>query len=465
MNSILLLSLLTVANLFTGFSKNKNISYILSFVGIAASAVLLTLLWNGNTSTELLNASFVNHMLTFDNTAIVFSILLCVNAALVVLLHHSHEEAMDIPAAEFITLVLSMLVGGICMVSYTNLTMLFLGLEILSISAYILAGARKRDYRSNEAALKYYLMGAFATGVFLFGVALIYGATGSFDITEIAQYAALPEHSSIYYVGILLLMIAFGFKIAAAPFHFWTPDVYTGAPTLVTALMSTLIKTAAIVAFYRLFNTCFSTITNWSTVLTIMAAVAMGIGNITAVVQTNVKRMLAYSSIAHSGYLLFAIFALGANSGASLLVYTAGYTFASLLAFAGIIVVQHHTQSNDLSAFNGLGKRNPILAVCITMAMLSLAGIPPLAGFFGKFYIFTNAINANYIAITLWAVLMSCVGVYYYLRLVINMFFKPADDAEAAQMIIPPSYQLVMGICLSLVVLLGVAPGILSGII
>jgi NADH-quinone oxidoreductase subunit N len=464
MNSIILLSLLTVINLFTGFSKNKNLSYLLSFTGIAASAVLLGILWNGNDATNILAPNFVNHMLSFDNTTIVFGVLLCINASLIVLLLHSHEEPMDIPAAEFLTLVLTMLVGGLCMVSYTNLTMLFLGLEILSISAYILAGAKKRDYRSNEAALKYYLMGAFTTGVFLFGVALIYGATGSFDITEIAKYAALPNPQSIYYVGIILLMIAFAFKIAAAPFHFWTPDVYTGAPTIVTALMSTLIKTAAIVAFYRLFSSCFAGAANWNVVLMIMAAMAMFIGNVTAVVQTNVKRMLAYSSIAHSGYLLFALFALGNNSGASLLVYTAGYTFASILAFAGIIVVQHNTNSNHLSAFNGLGKRNPMLAVCITVAMLSLAGIPPLAGFFGKFYIFTNALKADYVAITVWAVLMSCVGVYYYLRIVINMFFKPAE-ADAKEFILPPSYQIVMGICLCLVVLLGVAPGILSGLI
>jgi NADH-quinone oxidoreductase subunit N len=464
MNSVILLSLLTVINLFAGFNKNKNLSFILSFIGIGASAILLGLQWNGKNSMDLVSAEFMNHMLTFDNVSIAFGVLLCINALLVALLLYSNEEIMDIPAPEFLTLIIAMLVGGICMVSYTNLTMLFLGLEILSISAYILAGAQKRNYRSNEAALKYYLMGAFATGIFLFGVALIYGASGSFDLTDIAAYAAQPTHQSIYYVGVVMLMIAFAFKIAAAPFHFWTPDVYTGAPTLVTTLMSTLIKTAAIVAFYRMFNMCFASVTNWSMVLMIMAAMAMFIGNISAVVQSNVKRMLAYSSIAHSGYLLFALFALGNNSGASLLVYTTGYTFASILAFAGIIVVQHNTQSNDLSTFNGLGKRNPILAVCITVAMLSLAGIPPFAGFFGKFYIFTNAINANYIAVTLWAVLMSCVGVYYYLRLVINMFFKDAET-DIVQMVIPISYQIVMAICLSLVVLLGVAPGVLSGLI
>ncbi len=456
MNAIILLSVLTVLILFAGFSKNKFLAYVLTIAGLLGAGTFLYFTWiNGNSAYHI-------NMILFDGSAIAFGSLLLLNAGLIIVLMRDSEEQIDIPHAEFYALVIAMTVGGLCMVSYSNMSTLFIGLEILSIAAYILAGSRKRDFKSNEAALKYYLMGAFATGVVLFGIALVYGATGSFDLATIAKVVnSNTQQHSILYVGIIFLLVGFAFKIAAAPFHFWSPDVYTGAPTIVTALMSTLIKTAAIVAFARLFNTCFGSFYGvYGKILLAISAVAMFIGNVSAISQNNIKRMLAYSSIAHSGYLLFALFAITSFSLQSIFVYMTGYLFASVLAFAIIIQVQQAEDSNDLNSFNGLAKRNPYLAFALTIAMLSLAGIPPLAGFIGKFVIFNNAIKNGHIGITIWAVLMSCVGVYYYLKVVMNMFLKRPNSETP--IIVTTGYQFVIGLCIVALIVLGLMPGLLT---
>lgn len=460
MNAIISLSVVVLITLFAGIYKARKVVVPISVIGLLVSAGIFLLEWNTS-------KSYYNNMLTFDNFAVVFSVLMSVATVLVALLYndeHNHEQ-IDIPVAEAVTLMVCTLIGGITMVSFSNLVMLFLGIEILSIPLYVLAGAKKRDFSSNEAALKYFLLGAFATGFVLFGIALIYGATGSFHLNEIAQYMlGTSPVQSIFYVGIILMLIGMGFKIGAAPFHFWTADVYTGSPSIVTTFMSTVVKTAGIAAFFRLFSVCFAnTGETWSMVLVGISALTMFIGNITAVTQDSFKRMLAYSSIAHAGYLLFAIFSMTKSSGNAIFLYSTAYTFAGIMAFTGLIVVQHYTAKDTFDAFNGLAKRNPLLALCITAAMLSLAGIPPMAGFFGKFFIFSTALSQNSIGIVIWAILMSCVSIYYYFRVIIAMYMKPAADENKWEL--TAAQQIVLAICLSVSIALGVAPNILAGLI
>lgn len=460
MNSIISLSIVSVITLFSGLYNAKKLVVPVSVLGIILSIVLLVMGWNLNES-----PAYINNMLTFDNYAIAFSVLILAVTSLVMILNLDSAEHLDIPIAELVTLFLITVVGAILMVSFSNLVMLFLGIEILSICLYVLAGAKKRDFASNEAALKYFLMGAFATGFLLFGITLIYGASGSFNLQEINQYlSANKQPESIFYAGVILMLIGMCFKIAAAPFHFWAPDVYTGSPTVVTAFMSTVVKTAGVAAFLRLFSYCFINISDfWAMLLVGISATTMLIGNITAVVQISFKRTMAFSSIAHAGYFLLAIFALQKNSNSSVLLYAAAYSFASIMAFTGLMVVQSKTNSDSFESFNGLAKRNPLLAFCITVAMLSLAGIPPLAGFFAKFYVFSTAIAQNYIWIVVFAVINSCIGVYYYFKVIIAMYFRDAVDSDNIE--IMPSQQIVLAVCLSLTILLGLLPGFLTGLI
>ena len=269
-------------------------------------------------------------------------------------------------------------------------------------------------------------MGAFATGFLLFGIVLIYGATGSFDLAEIAaavaNQTAIP---TIFHVGVLLMLIGLSFKVSAVPFHFWAPDVYQGAPTVITAFMSTIVKTAAFAAFLRLFSTSFASVgTSWHQVMWIIAALTLLVGNITAVLQTSTKRMLAYSSVAHAGYMLLALLSANNLSNSAILMYAGAYSVASIGTFCIISIVDKARETDAVEAFNGLGKSNPFLAAVMTIALLSLAGIPPTAGFFAKYYIFTSAFTAGNVGLVLLAIIASLIGVYYYFRIIINMYFK-----------------------------------------
>jgi len=311
--------------------------------------------------------------------------------------------------------------------------MLFLGIEILSIPMFILAGSNKSNLASNEAALKYFLMGAFATGFLLFGIALLYGETGSFNLENISH--AMASHAggagTMVVAGVLLILVGLAFKVSAAPFHFWAPDVYTGSPTVVTAYMSTVVKTAAFAGFFRLFFTCFSVSSEvWINTIWVLSALTIVIGNITAVYQVNFKRMLAYSSIAHAGYMLMAILALNNYAQQSILFYGIAYSISSITAFGVLLAVSHTTKNDSIASFNGLAKKNPLLAFITIMAMLSLAGIPPMVGFFAKYFIFTAALQQHYYWLVIIAVLGSLTGVYYYFRVIIAMFKTETEGVE-----------------------------------
>jgi NADH-quinone oxidoreductase subunit N len=335
----------------------------------------------------------------------------------------------------------------------------------MSVSLYILAGIRKNDFASNESALKYFLMGAFSTGFLLFGITLIYGASGSFDLDGIRNYVITHPRNidPIFYTGVLLIIVGLCFKVGAAPFHFWTPDVYEGAPSLITAYMSTVVKAAGFAAFLRLFLASFSTIASfWSPVLMVITIITLFLGNITALYQQSFKRMLAFSSISHAGYMMFAIVALGAASQNSVFVYATAYSIASIIAFGALVLVRQQTGSDNVEGFNGLARKNPFLAFVLTVSMLSLAGIPLTAGFIGKFYMFSGALLQYKYIMVIVAVINAIISIFYYFRVIIAMYFRSADRSEV---VIPAYYKFVLGFSALVTIAIGVYPALISSLI
>jgi len=402
---------------------------------------------------------FYNNMLRADNYSVAFSGLAIVISAFVFVLSSDFYKDDSKHISDYLAILVFVLCGALIMFSFWNMAMLFLGIEILSISLYIMAGSKRFDVRSNEAGFKYFLMGSFASGFLLFGIALIYGATRSFHLANIAAYVAAGNISPIFYVGMTMMLVAMLFKVAAVPFHFWSPDVYEGAPALVTTLMSTLVKIAAFGAFYRLFYVCFlDTLGSINLILAIVTAATIILGNLTALSQINFKRLLAYSGISHAGYLLLALISMKSGTANAIFYYSSGYAIATIGAFAVAILVFKAMKNENIDAFNGLGKKNPLLAAALTMSMLSLAGIPPFAGFLGKYYIFSEAIKNGHIALTFIAVLNSIIGVYYYFKVILAMYTKPADETEVSGNV---SYYVIISVCLLLSVLLGIFPGVL----
>ncbi len=371
----------------------------------------------------------------------------------------SYLHTADIHAGEYYSLILFSIVGMVFMAAGTDLINIFLGLETMSMSVYVLAGIWRQRLQSNEAALKYFLLGAFASGFLLYGIALVYGATGSVKLGEIAAYVNEHGGSTMLLIGVAMLIVGFGFKVAAAPFHVWTPDVYEGAPTTITAFMAVGVKAAAFAAFARVFlHTLGAIHGQWEGILWVLAALTMTVGNITAIVQNNVKRMLAYSSIAHAGYLLVAMVAGKELGGAALMYYLVAYGLMNLGAFGVIIAMGRKGEPNEEFAdFAGLGFRYPLLAMAMTVFMLSLTGVPPLVGFTGKFYIFSAAVKAGYVWLAVIGVLNSVISAYYYIRVVVNMYMYEGDTAPE-RLSARPALALAILIAATGTILLGVFP-------
>lgn len=459
MNSLIVISILAIVVLYLGLFKAKAALLPVTIIGLLGAFALAILEWNSGAS------PIYSGMMLFDNFAVAFSGLTITSTILILLLSKTYFDKISSNVAEYYTLILFALVGVIVMVSYHNLSMLFVGLEIMSVSLYVLAGIKKKDFASNEAALKYFLMGAFSTGFLLFGITLIYGASHSFDLGVIAQYVIDRPTGGIdpmFYVGIVLMMVGLSFKIGAAPFHFWTPDVYEGSPTLITAFMSTVVKTAGFAAFLRLFAMCFAPLSDfWMPTLLVITILTLFIGNITALYQTNFKRMLAFSSISHAGYMLFAIVALGSSSINSVFVYAAAYSLASIIAFGVLILVKEQTGNENFESFNGLGKKNPFLAFVLTIAMLSLAGIPLTAGFIGKFFMFSTALQQYHIWLILLALVNAIIGVFYYLKVIVAMYFK---DAERKELTSTGYYNVVLSLSALVTIILGVYPSLITNL-
>jgi NADH-quinone oxidoreductase subunit N len=448
------LSVLSGLGLFTLFSEifgfKKRVRPML-ILGLLAAFVVSLLDWNTN---EIL----FHGMWQTSRYSVLFSSLLILVTLIWFLLFPSFFSNEN-NKVDHAALTVFALTGAICMVSFNNMIMLFLGIEILSISMYILAGSNKADLSSNESALKYFLMGAFATGFLLFGIALVYGFTGSFELSAIAEKLSTGAHSPMLTVGMLLLVIAMAFKVSAAPFHFWAPDVYQGAPTTVTALMSTVVKTAAFAAFFRLCNNALLPLrADWTETLVIISGLTILMGNIAAVVQSNIKRMLAYSSVAHAGYMLLAVITLNVNA---MFIYATAYSIASLSAFTILLIISSSTSDDTIAGFRGLARKSPILAMATIVAMLSLAGIPPAAGFFAKYHLFAATLSEGHIGLVLIAVAGSLIGVYYYFRPIMALFSSPdGNNIEA----LPALTKILLIILALLTLVLGIAPAGLTGL-
>ena len=457
MKELIILSGLGLFALASEVFNFRKILFPVVILGLLASITVSVFDWNTN--------EVVFNMIIADNFALAFNIILS-SIALFWFILSKEYQVNDKSISDYFSLVLFALVGTYSMVSFSNLTMLFIGIEILSLPMYVLAGSSKKDLSSNEASFKYFLMGSFASGFLLFGIALIYGATGSLDLATIAgkistKSAGIP---SFLIVGILLVIFALGFKVSAAPFHFWAPDVYQGSPTIITALMSTVVKIAAFGAFFRLFSNCFTPLINdYSMVLWLLCSLTLLAGNITAVWQQNAKRMLAYSSIAHAGFMLMAVLAMNANSVGAILYYSVAYGSASLTAFTVLIALgKSNGDDYSISAFNGLIKNNPLMGLAMTIALLSMAGIPPLSGFFAKYFIFSSVFDAGYNWLVIIAIIGSLIGVYYYFKIVIAMI---TGKHTITAFPLPISTKIVLWSLTIITLLAGLFPGLIINLI
>ncbi len=421
--------------------KQRYVSGAISLIGIGFSAILLGLSWNDPAYTSAWNGMVVN-----DGLRISFSFVFLLVTALTILISSIWIDRENVPVGEYHALLMFATVGMMFMASGNDLVIIFLGLETLSISTYVMAGLRKSDLRSNESSIKYFILGSFATGFLLYGMALIYGATGSTNIMEIAGLIANPNFPALLLVGGAMMMIGFGFKIASVPFHIWTPDVYEGAPTPVMAFLSAGPKAAAFASFIRVFVIGFPLIAGvqssallhetWITALTVMAMLTMTVGNIAAIVQNNVKRMLAYSSIAHAGYALVGFIGAGVaktietrdTAIAAVAFYMLTYAVTNLGALAIVtLIAQKNDRRTEFEDYNGIGFRSPVLAFTLSLFMLSLLGLPLTAGFMGKVLVFLPALKAQSPLLTILvviAVINTAISAYYYLRLIVVMFFR-----------------------------------------
>lgn len=456
MNLLITLSALGILTMLGSVLKERSWILPLCVTGLLLASYFALAGWD-------MNAALFG-MMRIDNYAVAFTIVNLIAALVFIFMYHETHVNVDEHLHEVFAIVLFSLVGVVVMVSFTSMLTLFLGIEILSLSLYIMAGLRKRDLLSNEAALKYFLMGAFSTGFLLFGIAMLYGATGSFMVSDIAYYLGIHSAPGPFIVaGIILLLVGLLFKVAAAPFHFWTPDVYQGAPTLVTGYMATVGKVAAFAALLRLFQLGFTpAIASYQSLLAVVAVITMFVGNLTALYQKSTKRMLAYSSIAHAGYMLIALMASNNFASGAVFFYAIAYSCASLIAFGVVAILQQSDLGDDITAFKGLGKKNPVLAITFAIAMISLAGIPPTAGFFAKFYIFSAAIKDGWVWIVALAVINSFISIYFYFRPVIASFMEKGNDTPV---LAGRTTWLLLIILVFIILVAGIFPGLASGIL
>jgi NADH-quinone oxidoreductase subunit N len=395
-------------------------------------------------------------MVKVDEFSVFFHFLVIAIAAVVILISHEYMAVQGIRAGEYYALILFGSVGMALMSSAVELVLIFIALEISSISSYVLAGFRRHEAASAESSLKYFLLGSFATAFFLYGVALMFGATGSTNIDEISAVLRAAPISLLASVAVALMFVGLGFKVAAAPFHIWTPDVYEGAPAPIVGLMSTAPKAAAFAVLLRVVFVIDVPGLFW--IIWISAALSMTLGNAAALVQNNVKRLLAYSSIAHAGYLLMAFAAAPGLGTSAVMFYTAAYAAMNLGAFA---VVSHFANTGEryvtLEDYEGLGRSSPLLAATLTIFLLSLIGIPMTGGFFAKFYVFSAAVKANLIWLTIIGVLNGGIGAYYYLRIIAMMYMRESRK-EVPVTPVPFGLGLALAACIVATIYLGMFP-------
>jgi len=451
MNALLFSAVWGVVMMFSSFSfKNKAVVRYIAVIGmIALLAVNIA---------EMCGTIFFHidskGMIAFDRFALLFNSIIFASTFIYFLLSARDMEKVGVNYGEYFALIFFILCGVTLVTSFHSLLILFLGIEIISIPLYILTGSDKRNLKSNEASLKYFLLGAFSTGLMLMGIALIYGSSGSFDTARLVTDVARP--SALLISGMTLLMFSMAFKVSAAPFHFWTPDVYDGAPTVFTSFMATIVKTAAFIAFLKLFDDAFGSLqSQWQLLIALMTALTLFIGNITAVFQQSVKRMLAYSSISQAGFMLLAVFAMNAEAKEGLLLYSAAYCLATI----GIFAVLTKLSDYSFEGFNGFAKQQPVIAFVTTIFLLSLAGIPLTAGFLSKFYMLRAAAETGkYTWLVIFAVLMAVVSVYYYLRVVQAMYFK-TGEGQAIE--VSETFKWTLVVLAAIIIILGIFPNLI----
>ena len=401
--------------------------------GYVAFAGLLWALWRTLGQWGMSERGYAG-MVALDNLSTLFNVLFLSTTAVVVLMSRPFLEEENVEQPEYYALLLFATSGMMMLASGLDLITLFLGIEVLSISLYILAGYRRNSDASNEAAMKYFLLGAFASGILLYGIALVYGATGTTNLDRIGDAiagTAGPVPEGLFYAGMALILVGFCFKVAAVPFHMWTPDVYQGAPTPVTAFFSAGPKAAAFAAFIRTFFIAFGPAqAEWDMVLSVIAVMTMVVGNVAAIAQTNVKRMLAYSSIAHSGYVLVGLVSGGLIGGTGAVFYLMAYVAMNLGAFAIVILLEAKSgRGEELKDYAGLGFKYPLIGILLSIFMISLSGIPPTAGFIGKLYLFGGAVQSGHVWLAVIGVLASATSVFYYLRLLVFMYMREPQES------------------------------------
>lgn len=423
------------------FPKDRFTTGIISLGGLFLSGLMLAMMWGDPQSSNTWNG-----MIAHDNLRLGFSFVFLLVSAMTILVSTVWVERENVPSGEYQALLMFATFGMMLMASGNDLVVIFLGLETLSIATYVMCGLRRGDLKSNESAMKYFILGSFASAFLLYGMALVYGATGSTNITQIAAAVPNANFPALLLVGGAMMVIGFGFKVATVPFHIWTPDVYEGAPTPITGFMAAGPKAAAFASFVRVFVLGFPLVAgaqasgylhdSWMTSLTVMAILSMTVGNIVAIMQSNVKRMLAYSSIAHAGYAMVGFVGAGAAKSnmdrdeaiASVAFYMLTYAITNLGAFAIVTLLgQKNDRRTEFEDYNGIGFRSPVLSFTLSLFMLSLLGLPLTAGFMGKVMVFRPALEAGNTMLTLLvvaAVVNTTISAYYYLRLIVVMFFK-----------------------------------------
>ncbi len=428
-------------------------TYMLVLLAITGIAVIVC----SHAVIDILQSRQLQSMFALDAFSIFFKVLFVAAIALITLLSDDFLSEARYSRWEYYSLLGFALCGMMFMVSGVNLIAIWIGLELMSLSSYILAGFFKNEKKSTEAAMKYFVLGAVSSAILLYGLSLIYGVCGSLNLLDIAAAMSTIITNDALMFGIMLLGAGLCFKIAAVPFHVWTPDVYEGAPTPIAAFLSTGSKAAAFAIFARIFYVGLHDFQlGWSNVLATIAALSMILGNLAAITQDNVKRMLAYSSIAHAGYVLLGIIALNAFGLSGILVYSVVYVFANLGIWSVVLMLRRHEYAGEpVDDFEGLSRRAPLRAFAMVIFLLSLGGIPPTAGFIGKYYLFSAAVQSGFGWLAIIAVLMSAVSMFYYLRLVVAMYLKEGREADVA---ITPALRFVAAVCLVVTLFLGIYP-------
>lgn len=439
----------------------------LTVAGALAGAVASVVLYRQIGDAKV---AVLGEMLIADKTSYVLSALFCVVTALAALMSPAHQREHDWQIGEYYGVMLLSASGMVMLAHAANLVTIFLGIETMSIGVYVMCAMRRRSRRGNEAAMKYFLIGAFATGFLMYGMALLYGAAGTSSLVEMQTALAKTNNPGLVIAGAFMLVVAFGFKVAAVPFHMWAPDAYEGAPTPVTAFMAAAVKAAAVAAMIRMFGLAlggdvlpFGSL-GWASPMVVIAAITITIGNISAVRQDNIKRMLAYSSISHAGVLLAGVCALGlgsATANGAIVYYLIAYSFTTMGAFAIVAYVGSKGRERLLvDDWAGLGAQHPGAALGMTLLLLSFGGVPPTGGFFGKFYIFKSAMEV-YDGQLIWLVLVgvvnSAISIYYYLRIVTAMYFREANQPFAPTR--SGGLLFVIAICPLIVLEMGIMPG------